>query len=153
MYEFVTGPLAWLAFSVFFVGLAVRVVLYVKWLSWQLDRVTYTVNTGYGIKGAVKSIFFWVVPFGSRAWRDKPLFTLVSFAFHAGLVITPVFLLAHNMILREKWGIRFVLYALFLAFRSSEVFSSDNCLLHSIANKPYSLGIFSHLLADYLYLC
>jgi len=106
MYEFVTGPLAWLAFTVFFVGLAVRVVLYVKGLSWQLDRVTYTVNTGYGIKGAVKSIFFWVVPFGSRTWRDKPLFTLVSFAFHAGLVITPIFLLAHNMILKDKWGIR-----------------------------------------------
>ena len=106
MYEFVTGPLAWLAFTVFFVGLAVRVILYVKGLSWQLDRVTYTVNTGYGIKGAVKSIFFWVVPFGSRTWRDKPLFTLVSFAFHAGLVITPIFLLAHNMILKEKWGVR-----------------------------------------------
>jgi len=107
MYEFVTGPLAWLAFIIFFVGLIVRVVLYLKGLDWQLDRVTYTVNTGYGMKGAAKSILFWIVPLGSRSWRNKPLFTLVSFIFHLGLLITPIFLLAHNMILKEKWGISF----------------------------------------------
>ena len=32
MYEFVTGPLAWLAFIVFFVGIVVKLVLYVRGL-------------------------------------------------------------------------------------------------------------------------
>jgi nitrate reductase gamma subunit len=107
MYEFVTGPLAWLAFTVFFVGLMIRMVLYVKGLDWQLDRVTYRVNVRYGVTGAARSIFYWILPFGSRSWRDKPVFTLVSFTFHLGLVITPVCLLAHNMILKERWGISF----------------------------------------------
>jgi len=107
MYEFVTGPLAWLAFSIFFVGLIARTVWYVRGLDWRLDRVTYGVNTRYGVKGAARSIFFWILPFGSRSWRDKPLFTLVSFCFHLGLVIVPLCLLAHNMILKEKWGITF----------------------------------------------
>jgi len=31
----------------------------------------------------------------------------VSFCFHLGLVIVPLCLLAHNMILKEKWGITF----------------------------------------------
>jgi hypothetical protein len=45
MYEFVTGPLAWLAFAVFFIGNIVRLVFYVRGLDWKLDRVTYSVNT------------------------------------------------------------------------------------------------------------
>ena len=34
MYEFVTGPLAWLAFGIFFIGIIVRLVLYVRGLDW-----------------------------------------------------------------------------------------------------------------------
>ena len=104
MYEFLTGPLLWLSFLIFSVGLIVRIILYIKGLSWQLDRVTYTVNVSYGIKGAFRSIFFWLFPFGTRSWRTKPGMTILFFTFHIGLVITPVFLLAHNMVLKERWG-------------------------------------------------
>ncbi len=41
MYEFVTGPLAWIAFLVFFIGVIVRAVMYIKGLRWNLDRVAY----------------------------------------------------------------------------------------------------------------
>jgi len=71
MYEFVTGPLAWLAFAVFFVGNIVRLVFYVRGLDWKLDRVTYSVNTSFGVKGAVRSILFWLTPFGTHSWRDN----------------------------------------------------------------------------------
>jgi hypothetical protein len=67
MYEFVTGPLAWLAFIVFFVGNVVKLVLYVRGLDWKLDRVTYSVNTSYGVRGALRSIAFWLVPSAPRA--------------------------------------------------------------------------------------
>ena len=105
MYEFITGPLLWFSFSVFIVGMIVRMVLYIKGLDWQMDRVTYTVNVAYGIKGALRSIFFWLFPFGTRSWRQKPGMTVMFFVFHIGLVITPVFLQAHNIILKERWGI------------------------------------------------
>lgn len=104
LYQFVTGPLAWLAFGIFFIGVTARLVLYIKGLSWQGDRVTYTVNVSYGIKGAVRSIFFWLVPFGTRSWRDNPFFTILFFVFHFGLLFTPVFLQAHNILLQERWG-------------------------------------------------
>jgi nitrate reductase gamma subunit len=107
MYQFVTGPLAWLAFIIFFFGLVLRIVLYVRGLDWKLDRVTYSVNVSYGIKGAIRSIIFWILPFGTRSWRKNPVFTVMVFVFHIGLLITPVFLLAHNVILEEKWGISF----------------------------------------------
>lgn len=105
MYQFVTGPLAWLAFIIFFVGCIYRLVWYVRGLNWQLDRVSYRYNVSYGIKGALRSIFFWLVPFGTHSWRAKPGFTVLFFVFHIGLIVTPLFLQAHNILLKERWGI------------------------------------------------
>jgi len=105
MYEFLTGPLLWLSFLVFFVGLIVRIVLYIKGLNWQLDRVAYTENVGPGVKGALRSIFSWLLPFGTRRWQTRPAMTIIFFVFHIGIIITPIFLLAHNIILQERWGI------------------------------------------------
>jgi nitrate reductase gamma subunit len=104
MYEFVTGPLAWLAFGIFFIGIIVRLVLYVRGLDWKLDRVTYSVNTSYGVRGAVRSILYWLMPFGTHSWRDNPMFTLLVFVMHIGLIFTPLFLLAHNIFMQERWG-------------------------------------------------
>jgi nitrate reductase gamma subunit len=104
MYEFLTGPLAWLAFGIFFVGLIVRTVLYIKGLDWKLDRVTYSVNTSYGVKGAARSILFWLFPYGTHSWRNNPWFTLWVFVMHIGLLLTPIFLLGHNILLKESWG-------------------------------------------------
>ncbi|MGD9300898.1 MAG: hypothetical protein PVI13_04945, partial [Desulfobacterales bacterium] len=104
MYEFVTGPLVWLSFGVFFIGLIVRAVLYIRGLDWKLDRVTYSVNTNFGVRGAVRSILFWLFPYGTRSWRNNPWFTLWVFLMHIGLLITPVFLLGHNVLMRERLG-------------------------------------------------
>jgi nitrate reductase gamma subunit len=105
MYTFITGPLLWVTFAIFFVGLGARVVLYVRGLDWRLDRVAYTKYPGMGIKGAISSIIHWLIPYGSHGWRDKPLYTLVFFVYHVGLVVTPLFLAGHVVILKERWGI------------------------------------------------
>ena len=104
MYELVTGPLAWLSFGIFFFGLLYRLVWYIRGLNWQLDRVTYSQNVGYGVKGALRSIFFWVVPYGTHSWRFYPVFTILVFVFHVCLLATPVFLMGHNVLLLERWG-------------------------------------------------
>ncbi|MBU2513717.1 hypothetical protein KJ966_20445 [bacterium] len=108
MYQFVTGPLAWLAFGIFFIGLIVRVILYIKGLDWKMDRVTYGVNTSYGIKGAIRSVLFWLFPFGTNGWRTHPVFTIITFVFHLSLFISAIFLPAHNYILKQKWGISLI---------------------------------------------
>jgi nitrate reductase gamma subunit len=107
MYQFVTGPLAWISFGIFFIGLIVRTVQYFRGLSWQLDRVAYLKHLGYGIKGAVRSILYWIVPFGSHGWRFYPGFTVLVFIFHIGLLVTPIFLLGHNLLIEERWGFSF----------------------------------------------
>ncbi|MFH2130644.1 MAG: sulfate respiration complex protein HmcE [bacterium] len=105
MYEFVTGPLAWLAFGVFFIGLTVRIILYIRGLDWKMDRVTYRVNTSYGIRGAIRSVVSWLIPFGTGGWKTHPVFTVITFGFHLSLLISAIFLPAHNFILKRKWGV------------------------------------------------
>ena len=104
MYEFVTGPLAWIAFGIFFFGMIYRLVWYIRGLNWQMDRVSYSQHVAFGIKGALRSIFFWLVPFGTRSWRYYPGFTIVVFVFHFCLLLTPVFLNGHNVLLMERFG-------------------------------------------------
>lgn len=105
MYELVTGPLLWISFGIFFIGLIVRFVWYVRGLDWKLDRVTYGENTSYGVRGGIRSVFFWLVPFGTHGWRNNPFFTILVFTLHIGLLITPLFLLGHNIMLRDSWGL------------------------------------------------
>ena len=104
MYAFITGPLFYFSLTVAIVGMITRAILYINGLNWQLDRVAYSVHFSYGLKGAFRSVFYWLIPFGTYSWRKKPLFTIIFFAFHIGAVFTPLFLEAHNVILKEKFG-------------------------------------------------
>jgi nitrate reductase gamma subunit len=104
MYEFVTGPLAWIAFLTFFLGLIWRFIWYVRGLDWQMDRVSYHANVDYGVKGALRSIISWLIPYGTRSWRYYSGFTVLVFVMHICILVTPVFLLGHNLLLQERWG-------------------------------------------------
>ena len=86
MYQFVTGPLAWLTFAVFFIGIVVRIVKYIRGLDWKLDRVAYTEHAVYGIRGAIRSIIYWLIPFGTHSWRFYKGMTVLVFGFHIGLI-------------------------------------------------------------------
>jgi nitrate reductase gamma subunit len=97
----------YISIAVFVIGLLVRVILYIKGLDWKLDRVAYRAHPKAGFKGAVRSIIFWLVPFGTRSWRVQPFMTVVFFVFHIGAVAVPLFLMAHNMVLAEKFGFSF----------------------------------------------
>ncbi len=108
MYDLLTGPGLWLSIGICLAGLFVRGVLYIKGLSWQLDRVAYTAHPKAGIKGALRSIFFWILPFGTRGWRTQPFMTVLFFVFHIGAIGIPLFLAAHNMMFQEKLGFSFV---------------------------------------------
>ena len=107
MYELLTGPGLWLSVGICLIGLTVRGVLYVKGLHWQLDRVAYRAHPKAGMKGAFRSILFWVLPFGTRSWRTQPFMTLLFFVFHIGAIGIPLFLFAHNMVLSETFGFSF----------------------------------------------
>lgn len=104
MYEFLTGFMFWLSISICLIGMLVRIVLYFNGLNWQLDRVAYRAYPLQGLKGALQSIFKWLLPFGTYGWRKQPFMTVIFFSFHIGAVLVPLFLLAHNLFLKDKLG-------------------------------------------------
>lgn len=105
MYAILTGPVLWLSFAVCIGGLIARGVWYVKGLNWQLDRVPYGQYTSYAVKGALKSVLYWLLPYGSRSWRVNPGFAALFFILHLGIIVTPLFLFAHGLVITERFGI------------------------------------------------
>lgn len=171
MYAFVTGPLAWLSFMIFFFGVIARAAMYVKGLDWKLDRVAYKPHARYGVRGAVRSVVAWLIPYGTHGWRQNPYFAAMFFIFHFGLLVTPVFLLAHNVILQERWGfslwtlpeavgdgltVATLVAALFIVLRRIAlpevriITSAYDYLLLLIATAPFITGFIAyHHFGDY----
>jgi nitrate reductase gamma subunit len=101
MYDFVRGPLVWIAFIGFFGGLIYQFVATA--LLAKKDRVVYaTYDARYG----VRSLAHWLVPFAGRSTRMHPVYTIVSFAFHICVIVTPLFVMGHAVLWQESWGIR-----------------------------------------------
>lgn len=100
MYEFVSGPLVWIAFIIFIGGSLYR-IYYMLSIS-KKERVVFPhMSLGHSLA----SLVHWIIPFNNQYMRKRPIFTIVSFAFHICLVFTPIFLLAHVILLDESWNI------------------------------------------------
>ena len=101
IYSFVSGPLAWLAFIVFFVGSLWRLVE----LLIMVNRKEKFIFSYMSLKSSLRSIGHWIVPFATENWRRHPLLTIVTFIFHLCLLITPIFLLSHVVLWDEAWNL------------------------------------------------
>jgi len=100
IYNLVRGPFVWIAFLVF-IGMSVYKVRRLYLMAKNEKVVLPSIK----IEAAGRSILHWIVPFGSRNWRLKWPVTITTFVFHIGLIFTPIFLLSHNILWYESWGI------------------------------------------------
>lgn len=104
MHQFLTGIFFWISLSVCLIGMTVRFVQYFRGLNWQLDRVAYKAHPKAGLKGAWRSIYKWLIPYGTYGWRTQPVMAAAFFCFHIGAVCIPLFLAGHNVFLESKLG-------------------------------------------------
>ncbi|UIJ39264.1 respiratory nitrate reductase subunit gamma [Desulfobaculum bizertense] len=97
-YNFVSGPLVWVAFAVFLGGSIWRI-----WslLSLTAKKDTY-VTEYWSWKHAFRSIAHWIIPFRSMNSRMEPVMSIVTFVFHICLVLVPLFTLGHIVLLEES---------------------------------------------------
>jgi len=100
-YNFVSGPLAWVAFALFICGSIYRIVSMLKQVA-QKERFIFTYMSW---RYSLRSIFHWIVPFATVNWRRQPVLTVVTFAFHICLLITPIFLLSHVVLWDEAFDV------------------------------------------------
>jgi nitrate reductase gamma subunit len=101
VYQFVSGPLLWLAFIVFIGGSLYRLISLLV-LVHRKERFIYSYMSW---KYSLRSILRWSTPFATENMRSHPGMTIVAFAFHICLLLTPLFLLAHIVLIEESWNL------------------------------------------------
>ncbi|MBI9082449.1 MAG: nitrate reductase [Desulfobacterales bacterium] len=101
VYQFVAGPLAWIAFVVFIGGCLYRLASMIRLVN-QKERFIYSFMSW---KYSLRSIAHWVTPFAAVNMRRHPFMTIVTFSFHVSLLLVPVLLLSHIILWDEGWGI------------------------------------------------
>jgi nitrate reductase gamma subunit len=101
IYNFVSGPLVWVSLILFTGGSVYRLISMAV-LARKKDPVVYDYMS---FRYALRSIFHWIMPFGSENMKKHPVFTIVTFAFHISLLAVPIFLFAHIILIKESWNI------------------------------------------------
>ena len=94
--------MVWVAFGVFVIGCLIRLVMLLRMVS-QKEPFIYKYMS---LKYSLRSIGHWIVPFATENWRRHPVLTIVTFAFHISLLVTPIFLLSHIVLFDEAWNVR-----------------------------------------------
>jgi nitrate reductase gamma subunit len=101
LYNFVSGPLAWLAFIVFIGGCLYRLITLMV-LVHKKEKFIYSYMSW---KYSLRSIVRWSTPFATENMRRHPAMTIVAYVFHVCLILTPIFLLAHVTLVDESWDL------------------------------------------------
>lgn len=101
IYKFVSGPMVWVAFGIFILGSLYRIISLLA-LVRQKESFIFSYMS---FKYSLRSLLHWSVPFGTTNMRLNPVMTLVTYIFHFCLLITPLFLLAHVLLIEESWGL------------------------------------------------
>lgn len=101
LYNLVTGPLAWLAFILFFGGIGYKITSRVL-LARAKDGVVFEY---WSFRYALRSILHWICPFASTNSRKRPVLSVVTFVFHLALLATPLFVFAHITLINEAFGV------------------------------------------------
>ncbi len=100
LYNILRFYLIWIAFAVFIGGSIYKIKTLID-LAKKEKVALFYINW----KDTMRSLLHWLIPFASRNWRLRPVVTIVTFLFHICLVFTPIFLLSHNILWYESWGI------------------------------------------------
>jgi len=101
IYNFLSGTMVWVAFTVFIIGSLYRLVA----MAVTVKLKEQSILSYWSLKYGARSIIHWLIPFASENMRKHPGFTIASFAFHICLLITPIFLFSHIVLFDEAWDI------------------------------------------------
>lgn len=100
-YNFVSGPLAWIAFLLFIGGSLYRIATMLMMVAAKERFIFSYMSWRYSLR----SILHWMTPFATVNWRRQPVLTVVTFAFHICLIVVPIFLLSHVVLWDEAFGV------------------------------------------------
>jgi nitrate reductase gamma subunit len=104
MVDFIRGQLISIALILFIFGLIFQLI--------QFFKLTKKKEWGYPplqIKSEKKTAGQWVSfclgSLNGTLWKTDPVVTIVTSVFHVFLIGVPIFLLGHNILLDQSWGL------------------------------------------------
>ncbi len=103
IYSFIRGPLAFISFLVFFVGVLYQIGFFFKntqRIKRKEIRIPLYTQKDFKEQKKLSKKKIFCIHFDLRT-------TIVTSIFHLFLIITPIFLLAHNILLEESWNVSF----------------------------------------------
>lgn len=110
MYDWVRGPLVWVAFIIFFVGLIFQAFRFYA-LTKKKEQI-FLNPTPFPQKVSKKGVMEWLadglISLKKTVWGTHPRIMVVTAIFHFFLIVTPFFVLGHNILLDESWGFRLI---------------------------------------------
>ena len=102
--DFIRGQFVSIAFVIFILGLIFQFVQFFK-----LTRKKEWVYPPLEVKREKKKVGKWVVfclsSLNGTLWKTDPLTTVVTSVFHVFLILVPIFLLGHNILFDQSWGL------------------------------------------------
>ncbi|MEN8210406.1 MAG: hypothetical protein ABFR31_01700 [Thermodesulfobacteriota bacterium] len=108
-YDFIRGPMAWIAFIVFFAGTLFQIF---RLLSLTKEQSISKLTPGPGRfipkRADNKDKKDWVMWLKLSIAGVNPFMTIVSTIFHVLLIVMPIFVLGHNILLDNSFGISIV---------------------------------------------
>jgi nitrate reductase gamma subunit len=106
MCAFVEGKLISIAVLVFIIGLLFQAFRFFKLTrKKEWGSPPLTVETKPQKKTAGQWIQQGLHALNGTLWKTEPTLTLVTSVFHVFLMVTPLFLLGHNLLLDQSWGV------------------------------------------------
>src|SRR4030042_5224402 len=106
MYNFIQGQLVSIAFSIFILGLIFQFFQFFK-LTKKKEWIYPPVEVKREKKTAGKWVTFCLASLNGTLWKTDPVITVVTSVFHVFLILLPIFLLGHNILLDQSWGLSF----------------------------------------------
>ena len=109
--EFAKGPLFIMTFVFMILGLARRVFLQSMMIHEAIRKLSYF---DFSIWNSVKSIVEWMIPVG-HIYKNRVTLNVVSFIFHVGLLVIPIFFLNHVDLWKRGLGVSWPGFSLHIA--------------------------------------
>ena len=102
--HFIMGPMVWIAFLIFILGLIVKLVMIIKDVNAR-ESYIYSYLT---LKHSLRSIFAWLIPFFPQSTRQSPVFYFISYIFHLLLFLVPIFLMSHIVLVNDAFQVSWI---------------------------------------------
>lgn len=104
LFNFIYGPMVWVAFIVFIAGTIYQIISFFIQTRAKEGQILSYMSLKFGLR----SLLVWITPFATVNMRKHPVFTILTFLFHLSLIVSPLLLSAHVMMADEAFNIGWV---------------------------------------------